>query len=514
MGARGNGQPETAREVRVAVVGAGFSGLGMAIRMKQAGIDDFVVLERGEEVGGTWLHNTYPGCQCDVPSHLYSFSFALNPEWSRTYSTQPEIWEYLRSCADEHGVRPHLRFGHDVLSARWDEAGQVWRLETSRGEFTARFVVFAPGGLAEPRLPEIPGLDRFEGEAFHSAKWNHDCDLRGKRVAVIGTGASAIQLVPKIQSEVERLYVFQRTPPWVVPHSDRPVTRLEQRVYRVLPVTQRLVRAGVYWLRESLVFGLVRNRRRLWPLQRWAVRHLQSQVPDPELRRKVMPSYTIGCKRILPSDDWYPALMQPNVELVDAGAREVRDSSIVSEDGSERKVDVIVSATGFHVTDMPFAAMVRGRGGQVLGEVWDGSPQAYLGTTVSGFPNLFLMIGPNTGLGHNSIVFMAESQIAYVMDCLRMAERREVTTVEVREEIQAAYNEELQRGLKGTVWTAGGCSSWYIDAKGRCTTIWPDFTWRFRRRTRRFDADSYVLGDGVPGQASSRQAGRRSPVGL
>jgi cation diffusion facilitator CzcD-associated flavoprotein CzcO len=491
------------RDVRIAIIGAGFSGLGMAIRLKQAGIEDFLVLERAEEVGGTWHYNTYPGCQCDVPSHLYSFSFALNPDWSRTYSGQPEIWEYLRGCANEHGVKPHLRMGHEVLAAAWDEGEEIWRLETSRGEFTAKFVVMAPGGLAEPKLPEIPGLDEFEGATFHSAQWDHDFDLSGKRVAVVGTGASAIQIVPKIQPEVEQLHVFQRTPPWVVPHSDRPVTSLERWVYRALPFTQRLVRAGVYWMRETLVFGMVRNRRLLRPMQRWASRHMRRQVPDRELRRKLRPDYTIGCKRILPSNGWYPALTQPNVELVTDGIGEMRGSAIVSEDGTEREVDAIVFATGFYVTEMPSAARVRGRDGMVLGEVWDGSPQAYLGSTVAGFPNLFLMIGPNTGLGHNSIVFMAESQIAYVMDCLRVVEERGLETVEVRADVQRAYNEELQEGLKDTVWTAGGCSSWYIDAKGRCTTIWPDFTWRFRRRLRRFDPESYVLRNGTPGSPDS-----------
>ena len=493
------------RDVQIAVIGAGFSGLGMAIRLKQAGIEDFVVLEKADDVGGTWHYNTYPGCQCDVPSHLYSFSFALNPDWSRTYSAQPEIWEYLRRCAREEGITPHLRLRHELLAAAWDEEHELWRLQTSEGDFTARFLVMAPGGLSEPMVPEIPGLDRFEGACFHSAEWDHGHDLDGKRVAVVGTGASAIQIVPSIQPEVERLHVFQRTPPWVVPHGDRPVTRLEQRIYRALPFTQRLVRAAVYWMRETLVFGMVRNRRLLRPLQRWARRHLHDQVPDPELREKLEPSYTIGCKRILPSNEYYPALTKSNVELVTEGIREIKASSIVTEEGAEHEVDTIVFGTGFHVTDMPFANRLRGRDGQGLGDVWDGSPQAYLGTTVSGFPNMFLLIGPNTGLGHNSIVFMAEAQIKYVMDCLRVLGERGVETVEVREEVQAAYNEELQTGLKETVWTAGGCESWYIDAKGRCTTIWPDFTWRFRRRTRRFDAESYLL-DAEPAKVQPARA--------
>ena len=484
--------------VRIAVLGAGFSGLGMSIRLKRAGIDDFVVLERAEQVGGTWHYNTYPGCQCDVPSHLYSFSFALNPDWSRTYSTQPEIWKYLRDCADRYGVPPHIRFGHEVLSAAWDEEGKVWQLETSRGRFTAEFLVAAPGGLSEPRIPSIPGLDSFEGAAFHSADWDHGHDLRGKRVAVVGTGASAIQIVPKIQPQVERLHVFQRTPAWVLRHTDRPVTRLEQRLFRAFPALQRLVRAGIYWSREALVLGMAQNPRRLRPLQRLARMHLRRQVPDRELREKLTPSFTIGCKRILLSNDYYPALTRPNVEVVTEGIREVRGSSVVSEDGAEREVDTIVFGTGFHVSDFPFAERVVGREEQVLGDVWAGSPEAYLGTTVSGFPNMFLLTGPNTGLGHNSIVYMIESQIDYVMDCLREVEQRGIDTVEVREDAQAAFNAEVQARMPGTVWNSGGCASWYLDANGRNSTIWPDFTWRFRQQTRRFDAEKYVLGTRVP----------------
>jgi cation diffusion facilitator CzcD-associated flavoprotein CzcO len=496
--------------VEVAIVGAGFSGLGMAIRLRQAGIEDFVVLERGEDVGGTWLYNSYPGCQCDIPSHLYSFSFALNPEWSRTYSTQPEIWRYLRRCAEEHGVVPHLRLGNELRGAAWDEGERVWRLKTSGGELRARFLVMAPGGLHEPRLPDIPGAERFEGAAFHSAEWDHDQELAGRRVAVIGTGASAIQIVPKIQPEVSRLVLFQRTPAWVVPHTDRPVSRFEQRLYRALPFTQRAVRGAIYWLREALVPGLTGNRKLMRPVQRMARRHLERQVPDPELRRKLMPSYEIGCKRILLSSDYYPSLAQPNVEVVTDGVREIRERSIVDAAGVEHEVDTIVFGTGFHVTDMPFAKLVRGRKGALLDKVWDGSPQAYLGTTVAGFPNLFTMIGPNTGLGHNSIVFMAEAQIAYVLDCLRTVAREGAETVEVRADVQEAYNRELQSELRDTVWTAGGCSSWYIDAKGRCTTIWPDFTWRFRRRTRRFDAESYVLGNGVPAASGPKASSARA----
>jgi cation diffusion facilitator CzcD-associated flavoprotein CzcO len=475
----------------IAIVGTGFAGLGTAIRLKQAGIDDFVLLERADSVGGTWRDNSYPGCQCDVPSHLYSFSFALNPDWSRTYSPQPEIWDYLRRCAFEHGILPYIRFGHDLREASWNEERGLWELETSRGTLTARVLVSGVGALSEPSIPDLPGLDRFEGAVFHSAAWDHEHDLTGERVAVVGTGASAIQIVPRIQPKVDRLQVFQRTPPWVLPHTDRPVTRLERRLFRRFPALQRLLRAGIYWARETFVVGFVVNRRAMRLPERMARRHLRRQVPDRELRRKLEPSYTIGCKRILPSNDYYPALSQPNVEVVTSGIRELRERSIVTEDGAEHEVDALVLATGFHVTDMPAAKHLRGRDGRTLDEVWQGSPRAYLGTTIAGFPNLFMLLGPNTGLGHTSVVVMIEAQLAYVMDCLRTMEREGVHSVDVRDEVQATFNDDLQRQLQDTVWNAGGCVSWYLDAHGRNSTLWPDFTWRFRRRTRRFELADY-----------------------
>ncbi len=476
----------------IAIVGSGFSGLGMAIRLKQAGIDDFVVLERADEVGGTWQANTYPGCACDVPSHLYSFSFAPNPEWTQTYSPQPEIWAYLRRCADEFGIRPHLRLGCAVEGATWLEAGRRWELETSQGTLRARVLVAGMGPLTEPRIPDIPGLDDFEGDVFHSARWNHDVDLAGKRVASIGTGASAIQYVPEIQPQVERLHVFQRTPPWVVPHSNRPIAERERRLFRALPAAQRLMRAAVYMTREVLVLGFVKRPRLMRVLERIARKHIDHEVSDPELREKVTPDYTIGCKRILPSNDWYRALSQPNVDLVTEGVSEVRPRSIVAADGSERAVDAIVFGTGFVVTDIPAAHRVRGRDGVLLADRWQGSPRAHVGTTIAGFPNLFFLAGPNTGLGHTSMVYMIESQIAHVMAALRLMRERGADTIEVRAEAQERFNAALDRRMQRTVWTTG-CASWYLDATGRNSTLWPDWTWRFRRRAGRLDPGEYRL---------------------
>jgi cation diffusion facilitator CzcD-associated flavoprotein CzcO len=478
-------------DFRVAIVGTGFSGIGMAARLKREGIDDFVVLERNEGVGGTWWDNTYPGCQCDVPSHLYSFSFAPNPSWSRTYSLQPEIRDYLRDCAERFGITPHVRFGCELRSAAWDEEAACWRLETADGELTAEALVAGVGPLSEPATPDIPGLERFEGALFHSARWDHDHDLAGERVAVIGTGASAIQLVPRIQREVERLHVFQRTPPWILPHTDRPVSRLERRIYRRFPALQRLLRAGIYASREWLVLAFAKRRGLMKLPEALARRHLRRQVPDPELRSKLTPSYTIGCKRILLSNDWYPALTAPNTELVTDGIREVRERSLVTGSGEEIEVDAIVLGTGFRITDFPAADHLFGRGGRSLNEVWQGSPQAYLGTSIAGFPNLFMLLGPNTGLGHNSMVFMIESQIAHVIRCLRASEERGAHAIEIRQEAQEAYNAGVQRDLAGSVWNAGGCKSWYIDRTGRNTTIWPRFTWQFRRSARRFDPSAY-----------------------
>src|SRR5919106_3080738 len=333
----------------IAIIGSGFSGLGMAIRLKQRGDEDFVVLERAGEVGGTWHANTYPGCACDVPSHLYSFSFAPNPEWSQTYSTQPEIWDYLRRVADDFGVRAHVQLDTAVESAEWSDGR--WELETSQGTVRARVLVAGMGPLTEPKIPDIPGLEDFEGPVFHSARWDHDAELEGRRVASIGTGASAIQYVPEIQPKVARLHVFQRTPPWVLPHSNRPIRDWERRLFRRLPAAQRLVRGGIYAGREALVLGFVKNPRLMKVVERLARKHMEHQIDDPELLEKVTPDYTIGCKRILPSNRWYRALAKPNVELVTEGVRGVRERSIVGGDGVEREVDAIVFGTGFQVTD-------------------------------------------------------------------------------------------------------------------------------------------------------------------
>jgi cation diffusion facilitator CzcD-associated flavoprotein CzcO len=477
---------------RVVIVGSGFSGLGAAIKLRQAGIEDFLVLERAADVGGTWEANTYPGCQCDIPSHLYSFSFAPNPDWSRTYSLQPEIWEYLRRVCREYGIEPHIRFNCEVIGARWQEADEVWQLETDSGELSAELLIAAVGPLSEPKWPAIDGIESFAGKIVHSAHWDNQHALAGERVAVIGTGASAIQIIPCIQPQVSKLSVFQRTAPWVVPHRDRQTSLPERLLYRFVPPAQRAVRAFVYLSRELFMPFLMHPRAGSLP-ERAALKQLSQQVPDPELRAKLTPNYRIGCKRVLISNTYYPALQQPNVELITDSIRAITPRGVRTADGSERELDTLILATGFHVTDMPIAGWVRGRGGLRLEECWQGSPQAYLGTTVAGAPNLFMLVGPNTGLGHNSLVFMIESQLRYMIDCIRYLDRTGVSTFEVREGVQRRFNEEIQRRLAGSVWTSGGCASWYLDQNGKNTTIWPGSTWPFRRRLQRFDPADYAL---------------------
>jgi len=479
--------------VEIAIVGAGFGGLGAAIELDRAGFSDLAVLERGEEVGGTWWFNTYPGCQCDVPSNLYSYSFARKPDWSRSYPEQPEILDYLRGCSHSFGLRDRIHLGCEMLESAWDEDAQLWRIETSRGTLTAGVLVAAPGLLSQPKFPDFPGLEGFEGATFHTARWDDEAQLAGKRVAVVGTGASAVQVVPRIQPEVEKLYVYQRTPPWVAPLLDRAVSDGLKRFYRRAPRAQKLARGAVYWLREPMVVGMALVPKLMKAWEAYSKLHLRRQVRDPDLRRRLTPNYVIGCKRILFSNRWYPALTAPNTEVITEALESVRGRTLVAADGSEREVDVIVIATGFSPTDPAIAHQLRGADGRTLAETWDGSPEAYRGTTVSGFPNLFLMYGPNTNLGHSSIVFMLESQYRYLLKAMRAMRDGGLGRLEVRKDVQRAYNEEVQRRLKGSVWNAGRCASWYLDDDGENAVMWSDFTWRFRRLADSFELDEHEV---------------------
>ncbi|NTX34289.1 NAD(P)/FAD-dependent oxidoreductase [Myxococcus sp. CA033] len=479
------------RHFHVAIAGSGFGGLGMAIRLKQEGLEDFVLFERADDVGGVWRDNAYPGCACDVPSHLYSFSFAPNPRWSRAYSPQPEIHAYLRDCAERFGVLPHVRFRHAVEDARWDDDARHWRLQTSEGLFTADVFILAAGAFGEPVQPALPGLERFQGKVMHSARWDPSHELTGRKVAVVGTGASAIQFVPAIQPKVERLVLFQRTPPWILPRNDHAIAGWKQWLYTRVPGARWLMRAGLYAVKELSALAFMYPWIIRWA-QRGAWRHLKQSVPDPVLRAKLRPSYTMGCKRVLVSDDYLPALTRENVEVVTEGLQEVREHSVVTASGVEHPVDTLIFGTGFQITEPSFARHIRGRDGRTLAETWAGSMKAHLGTSVSGFPNFFMLLGPNTGLGHTSVILMIESQLAHVLSALRYLEGRGLAAVEPTVEAQEAFVQDVDTRMARTVWMRGGCVSWYLDATGRNSTLWPGFTFDYRRRVATFEPSEYV----------------------
>jgi cation diffusion facilitator CzcD-associated flavoprotein CzcO/NAD(P)-dependent dehydrogenase (short-subunit alcohol dehydrogenase family)/pimeloyl-ACP methyl ester carboxylesterase len=485
-------QPSTSD---IAIVGAGFAGLGAAIKLKQSGRHDLVIFEQAAELGGTWRDNSYPGCACDVPSHLYSYSFAPNPDWSDTFSGQADIWAYLRRCAEDAGLAAHLRLSCRVEGARWDEAEQRWRITTAAGEHVARVLIVATGPLSEPSVPAIPGLESFAGTVFHSARWRHDHDLTGRRVAVIGTGASAAQFVPAIQPAVGRLHVFQRTPAWVLPRRSRPLTRFERALYHRVPGTQRVARTLSYWTRELMAVGFLHPAvNRLG--QRIALTRLRRQVPDPALRAKLTPDYVLGCKRVVLSNDYLPAVAQSNVELVTESIREVRRDGVVTEDGLVRQVDTIILGTGFRVTEPPMYGLVTGRDGRTLAQACTPTMKAHRGTMVAGFPNLFVLLGPNTGLGHSSVVLMVESQLRHIRNVLDHADRLGVAALEPSEEAQRRWTALVDQRMRGTVWVSGGCRSWYLDATGRNSTIWPGYATGFRLRLNRLRPHELT----VPGQ--------------
>ncbi|MGW0245163.1 flavin-containing monooxygenase [Nocardia goodfellowii] len=481
-----------ARHAKTIIIGSGFAGLGLAIRLSQQGRNDYLVLERGSDVGGTWRDNTYPGAACDVPSHLYSYSFALNPNWTRSFSKQGEIQQYIRGVAERYDVLDKHLFNCDVTSARWNTETSQWEIESSQGSFTADTVVSAVGALCEPALPDIKGINDFEGEVFHSARWNHDADLTGKRVAIIGTGASAIQIVPAIAAKVGHLDVYQRTAPWLLPRMDRPYLAAERFAFKHIPGVQKLSRAAIYAARETQVVGLAKLPAIMQGFELLAKAKLQYEIRDPELRKKVTPNFRIGCKRMLISNEYYPALSRDNVDVVTEGIKEIRANSIVTKDGTEREIDALIVATGFHVTDSPTYNTIAGKDGRTLSEVFDEiGQQGYKGSAIANFPNMFFLLGPNVGLGHTSMVFMIESQINYIADALATVDRLDLRTVEVRREAQDNYNKELQRKLSKSVWNTGGCASWYLDKHGNNTTLWPDFTFEFRRLTKKFDVSAY-----------------------
>lgn len=479
----------------VLIIGTGFSGLGMSIKLMQAGLTNFTVLEQADEVGGTWRDNHYPGVACDVPSHLYSYSFEANPRWSRLFAPQREIFDYLKQCADKYGVRPHIHFNSEVVKAVFDERRGMWDVTTRAGKlYRARVLVSGSGGLSRPSFPEIPGRDRFKGKTFHTARWDHDYPLAGKRVAVIGTGASAIQVVPGIVDKVGHLTLFQRTPAWVLPKPNFRMDAKAQERFEKNPWLQRMMRNGIYWLMESralgftgMVPGMQDN------TEVTARKFLAKQVKDPVLRAKLTPNYRPGCKRMLISNSYYAALQKPNASVETSGIKEITERGIITQDGKLHELDVIVYATGFQAAEAVAPFEVRGRDGLDLNDAWRDGAEAYKGTTVAGFPNFFLLMGPNTGLGHNSMVFMIESQIQYVFDSLKQMRASGTDWLDVKPSAQKLYNQKLTERLSKTVWATGGCVSWYQTKTGKNTTLWPGFTFEYRLRTRKFDLNNYEL---------------------
>lgn len=484
----------------VIVIGAGFGGLGAGIRLKAAGHDDFLIVERDAGVGGTWYANRYPGAACDIPSVLYSFSFAPWRHWSRRFPGQAELRAYLEHCVRRFGLEAHLRLSTEVVASRWVDSARHWRLETRTAGgvpqvLSCRVLIAATGGLSRPSMPELPGLAQFAGPVFHSARWPADIELDGLRVGVVGTGASAIQLVPKLVPRVAQLTLFQRTAPWVLPKGDRALRPLERWLFAHVPLAQRLSRAAAYAAHESRAAAFTRRPQLLEAAEPMVLHHLQRKVRDPALRAALTPDYRMGCKRILLSDDFYPALQQRNLRLVCAGIERIGPRGVRTRDGAEHRLDALVMATGFDAARGPLRFPLLGRDGLALEEAWRDGPAAHLGCTVSGFPNLFLIAGPNTGLGHNSMIMMIESQLNHVLDALVRMRTRRLSSVEVRAEVQRRFNDEIQGRLQGTVWATGGCSSWYqLALEGRppkITTLWPGGTLEFRRRARRFRLDEH-----------------------
>ncbi|WP_371113049.1 flavin-containing monooxygenase [Rhodococcus sp. JVH1] len=474
----------------ILIVGAGISGIGAAIRLKQSGIDNFAILEKGDALGGTWRDNTYPGCACDVPSALYSYSFAPNREWSRLFAGQEEIRRYIERTAAEHGVPAHVKFGTEMQRAQWSEQSRRWTVDTSAGTFTANAVIAAAGPWNEPLVPTVPGLDTFTGEVFHSSRWNHTYDLTGKRVAVVGTGASAVQFVPAIQPTVESLHLYQRTAQWVLPKPDHTLPGVERAILRRVPGTIRALRRVEYAIMESLGLGF-RHPWILRVIQQVGKAQLRAQVRDPKLRKALTPDYTLGCKRLLLSNTYYPALTRPNVEVHANAVESVRGNVVVGSDGAEREVDAIIFGTGFHILDMPIGSKVFDGDGRSLDDHWKGSPQAYLGTTVAGFPNAFVLLGPALGTGHTSAFMILEAQLDYLIQAVTAARSNGWTRMEPRREVQDAFNAQVQEALATTVYNAGGCQSYFLDVNGRNSFNWPWSTDRMRQRLGRFDEAAY-----------------------
>jgi cation diffusion facilitator CzcD-associated flavoprotein CzcO len=482
----------SANRPSIAVVGAGFAGVGAVVMLKQAGYDDVTVFERGERVGGVWHHNTYPGAACDVPSHLYEFSFAPNPRWSRRYAPQAEIQAYLEDVARRNGVLDRIRTGTEVQGADWDEERAKWVLRTSAGEHEADVLLTACGQLSVPSVPPLEGLDDFAGPAFHTARWRHDADLAGKRVAVIGTGCSAIQVVPAIQPKVQSIAIYQRSPGWTIPKMDFAYSARTQRLFERFPVLQRMDRAAVFGFMELGAAAMTNRRWLLAPFRAMARANINKAIKDPQLRAKVTPTDEVGCKRIMLTDEWYPTLTKPNVELVTDRIAAVTPGGVRTADGTERPADVLILATGFRTHGFVAPMEITGAGGRTLAQEWAGVPRAYLGMSVTGFPNMFLLYGPNTNGGTGSVIYTIEAAVNHVIAALRELERARARKIQLNAPRAEAYDRELRAALAGTVWHTG-CTSWYVDADGNDPNQWPWLWSTYRKRTERIEPGAYEL---------------------
>ena len=484
--------PQTGRtELDVAIIGAGFSGICMAIALRKAGYKSFRVFEKAADIGGTWRDNHYPGCVCDIPSHLYSFSFEQNSDWSHNYSPQDEIWRYMKHCAVKYGVLPYFRFNAPVAAAHYDETGHLWRIILKSGEaITARALVLGVGALHLPAIPTIDGIENFTGRAFHSSQWDDRLDPAGRKVGVIGTGASAIQIVPAIAPKVQQLTLFQRTPAWVLPRMDYSFSARAKRLFHTIPGLQKLFRDTIYWTMEMRAPGFLGNRKAMSRMEKIALDYLEKKIADPKLRAALTPDYQIGCKRILISDDYYQALDAGNVTLVTSPIVRATPTRIMTADGREHQLDTLIYATGFRATE-PLAELdIRGRSGHSLAHEWRYGAEAYYGMTVCGYPNFFMLMGPNTGLGHNSVIFMIEAQTRYITHCIAWLLREGADEVDVKERVQRDFNSRLKDKMGRTVWQSG-CRSWYLNANGTNSTLWPDFTVSYWWQTRQPDPHDF-----------------------
>ncbi|MDV2439862.1 NAD(P)/FAD-dependent oxidoreductase [Acinetobacter gerneri] len=481
-------------QCRVAIIGAGFGGLAMAIRLLQNGIDDFIILEKANEVGGTWRENQYPGAACDVQSHMYSLSFAPKKNWSKRYAEAPEIFSYIQDLVEEYDLDKFIKFNQEVISAQYDEIQTHWQIKLKSGKSVqSQFLVFASGPLHVPQIPKIKGIEHFKGEVFHSSAWNHDYDLTGKNVASIGTGGSAIQYIPEIAHKVKQLYVFQRTAAWVIPRDERAYGALDKKLFAKYDWFRKLHRARLYWSNESRVVPIVQPKLMKYA-QKLAEFFIKHQVKDQNIAQKLTPDFVMGCKRILISNKYFPTFNRKNVELITDAIQEITEDSIITKDGTKREIDCLIYGTGFITDPRIYLKNFKciGQHAIELNDAWKDGAESYYGITTKNFPNLFQLLGPNTVLGHNSVIFMIESQVDYILQLIQLVEKTNTQAIVVRPQVQDDFNEKIQEKLKGTVWQSG-CVSWYQQDGGKNFSLWPTYTWKYWLETQKVNPADYQL---------------------